>query len=699
MMMMSLMAHPLIAQFIPPSGGGSSDCVGSILICGNAEIGITPNGVGQDEFSNLNNPEPSCLEFSKFAQAWFRVEIETTGTFTFEINPDDGVADYDFAVFGPTADCGNLGEAIRCSSTNPRLAGVPAATGLNDIETDLTEGPGQIGNGFLRRLDVEAGETYYIVVALAVGSGGFTISTGGTTTFPQAAIATDVDDIDVCDDDDGSRDGFQEFDFTNLNSEIINGQPNANVSYHTSLNDANLGVAPISFPYTNTSNPQEIFYRVERTDSQCADFNSFMINVDGSRIDVDVETIFICSNNATETFDFDTIIDQLVSNSNAFDISYYNSLSDAQNETNSQTSTYTVTPTITTAYIKIVDPTSAICDQILNVPLQLDNPPSISNSTTLEVCDDDFDEVVSIDLRDQNDVILNGLDPRNHEVFYYESMIDRDLDQNRLPSNFTNTSNPQFVYVRVINNISDCFIDRQYELVVNPRPFLEPQLPITICTDSPESRLLTVESGFAFYEWSTGESGATLNSIDVTAPGDFTVVVTNAFGCQDSITITVEPSEIAILQRIDITDFQNGNNSASVVVTGSGDYEFAVDDEVYQDSPDFSNLGSGFHNLFVRDKNGCGVLEEEFGILDFEPFFTPNGDGFNDIWTLEALREYPEARLLVFDRYGKLLKQLAYDSVGWDGTFNGEPLPSSTYWYTVEIPDRPIVRGFFAMKR
>lgn len=145
------------------------DCGGSILICGNAEIGITPDGPGNNEFAEPGNIEPRCLAFRQFDQAWFRVEVATDGTVQLEINLDDGVADYDFAVFGPTADCSNLGGAIRCSSTNPQAAGVSGATGLNGTFTDFTEGPGPAGDGFLRELNVLAGETYYIIVALAEG--------------------------------------------------------------------------------------------------------------------------------------------------------------------------------------------------------------------------------------------------------------------------------------------------------------------------------------------------------------------------------------------------------------------------------------------------------------------------------------------------------------------------------------------------
>lgn len=693
-----LLGNEIVAQS-PVSGGSANDCFNSILICGNAAIGITPSGVGFNEFSDPDNPEPECLEFSRFDQAWFRVEIETDGMFTFEINPDDGVADYDFAVFGPTSDCGNLGASIRCSSTNPQAAGVSAATGLNETETDLSEGPGQLGNGFLRQLDVAAGETYYIVVALAVGAGGFTLNTGGTTEFPDAAVANDVSDLQECDDDDGSRDGFKEFDFTSRDVEILNGQPNAVVSYHTSLNDANLGDNPITFPFTNTENPQEIFYRVRRTDSDCADFNSFLLTIDDSRIDTDVEPIFICSENASEIFDFSTIIDDLVTDSSMFDITYHNTFDDAVDEVNNQPSTFVVTSMEQIVYIKIIDPTGALCDSILNVPLTLDNPPAIATPNDLEICDDDFDTIVTTDVSVQDAMILDGLDPSDHTVSYFETTANRDLNENQLTNRFTNVENPQLIFARVTNQTSGCTADTQFELVVRPRPVLAPQESPTICIDGTDVLTLTVESGFAFYDWSDGTSGTMANSIEVMTAGDFTVVVTNNFGCESSLTITVEPSEIAQLERIDITDFQNGNNAVTIVVTGTGDYEYAVDNDFFQDSPDFTGLSSGFHTLFVRDKNGCGILEREFGILDFQPFFTPNFDGFNDTWTLDALSEFPEARLLIYDRYGKLLKQILPSSIGWDGTFNGEPLPSSTYWFTVEIPDRPIVRGFFALKR
>ncbi|WP_194850328.1 T9SS type B sorting domain-containing protein [Nonlabens antarcticus] len=676
-------------------GTNPNDCTGALLICGNTQIGITPDGAGINEFAEPGNKVPICYNFNA-DQAWFKVEVASDGTFQFVIEPDVPLADYDFAVFGPTADCSNLGPAIRCSSTNPIAAGVPGATGLNAASTDVNEGPNDLGDGFLRELDVKAGETYYIIVALAVGSGGFSLSVGGTTTFPNAVKANDVKDITECDNVDGIRDGIKDFDFSSLESQILNSQPNAEVSFYRTLNDANLGLNPITFPFRNTRTSQEIFYRVKSTISDCADFNSFSIQIDGKNVDED--PIYICSSNASENFDLATEIDRLVPNNGMFDISYYNSQGDAETDSNPVSSNITVTSTMRKAYILVSDPTGVLCDVVINVPLVLANPPVIAMPANLPVCDDDFDGFVTTDLKDQNAAILNGLDPANHTVNYYTGSVDRNAQRDAI-NNFSNTVNPQRLFARVTNNTTGCTADTDFQLVVNSIPILAPQADKIYCLNAINPLELIVEPGFAFYEWSTEESGATLNSIFISSPGDYTVVVTNGFGCESSLTITVNPSDNATIESIDVIDFQSGNNSVTINVSGIGDYEFAVDEGFFQDSPDFTGLDGGFHDFRVRDKNGCGTYRGQFSVLDFQPFFTPNADGFNDIWTLDALSDFPEARLLIYDRYGKLLKQILPGAVGWDGTFAGEPLPSSTYWYTLEVPGKTVVKGYFALKR
>ncbi|HLA54746.1 MAG TPA: T9SS type B sorting domain-containing protein, partial [Flavobacterium sp.] len=89
-------------------------------------------------------------------------------------------------------------------------------------------------------------------------------------------------------------------------------------------------------------------------------------------------------------------------------------------------------------------------------------------------------------------------------------------------------------------------------------------------------------------------------------------------------------------------------------------------------------------------------------IIDYPPYFTPNGDGVHDTWNIWSLRDQPSTKIYIFDRYGKFLKQISPEGLGWDGTFNGKPLPSTDYWFTVYYPETGKTTEFkahFSLKR
>lgn len=105
--------------------------------------------------------------------------------------------------------------------------------------------------------------------------------------------------------------------------------------------------------------------------------------------------------------------------------------------------------------------------------------------------------------------------------------------------------------------------------------------------------------------------------------------------------------------------------------------------------------------MVVNDKAGCGVTTAEFSIIGYPKFFTPNDDGFNDTWNLSGTSNVvePDAKIFIFDRYGKLLKQIRAGGIGWDGTFNGKPMPSSDYWFSATLSDGTEFFSHFTLKR
>ncbi|MEP3211405.1 MAG: T9SS type B sorting domain-containing protein [Maribacter sp.] len=181
----------------------------------------------------------------------------------------------------------------------------------------------------------------------------------------------------------------------------------------------------------------------------------------------------------------------------------------------------------------------------------------------------------------------------------------------------------------------------------------------------------------------------------------------NTIECDISKIFEVVSSEIATIGDLSITG-QNGTIDVTVQISGMGDYEFAVDnvDGPYQDSASFQNLEPGFHTFYVRDKNGCGIaektLEQDLTLDGFPKFFTPNGDGINDFWQFIQPTDTGRVEISsisIFNRYGVFLKQIDPTSRGWDGNFNGKPLPASDYWFKAISLENRKIQGHFTLKR
>lgn len=224
-------------------------------------------------------------------------------------------------------------------------------------------------------------------------------------------------------------------------------------------------------------------------------------------------------------------------------------------------------------------------------------------------------------------------------------------------------------------------------LIIRPQP---------IVTDGTAS---FCESGFVdidaeidnvTYDWSTGE---TTKIIRVTTPGTYTVTVTNAVGCSNVRTVTVTEILIPVIDEIII----NGRTVTITTIT-TGDYEYALDGLDYQDSNIFYGVTGGVRTAFVRERR-CGRDMEEFDLIILPKFFTPNNDGYNDTFQIEGNSMIPKVKIAIFDRHGRLIIYLDERNSSWDGTYNGNPLPSTDYWYKANFIDGSEIKGHFSLKR
>ncbi|HMB63704.1 MAG TPA: T9SS type B sorting domain-containing protein [Eudoraea sp.] len=140
-----------------------------------------------------------------------------------------------------------------------------------------------------------------------------------------------------------------------------------------------------------------------------------------------------------------------------------------------------------------------------------------------------------------------------------------------------------------------------------------------------------------------------------------------------------DPDGIVILD--DLSD----SNIVEFFVDGDGSYEYAINNGEFQDSSIFLDVPPGMNTVIINDKNGCGTTEPiPFLVVGYPKFFTPNGDGIHDAWNVLGIETLTNPVVFIFDRYGKLLKQIDETTIGWDGTFNGKPMPSSDYWFRLD---------------
>ena len=250
------------------------------------------------------------------------------------------------------------------------------------------------------------------------------------------------------------------------------------------------------------------------------------------------------------------------------------------------------------------------------------------------------------------------------------------------------------------------------------KPELDIPPNVGICRGEEQVTVSTkvIADGFRWFQIHSNASETLISEslmVTISEPGVYRFEAYNnisLFGetteCLSTTNFLVNDSDVAVVDKIHSTRDAMGVR-LEILVSGPGNYEYALDtiDGPYQDSNVFSSVPSDDIWIYVRDKNGCGITEYLFvqtiSEADFPKFFTPNGDGINDYWKFSPISETSSSLeiVFIFDQYGNLVSQLAPGSQGWDGTFNGRPLLSSTFWYQAISKSGKQIRGFFALKR
>ena len=321
----------------------------------------------------------------------------------------------------------------------------------------------------------------------------------------------------------------------------------------------------------------------------------------------------------------------------------------------------------------------------------------VTDSTDF-ICDEGNDGSETIDLTAYNSKITIC---SSCTFTYFTSLSGAEnqiiADQITTPENYSLALGTSIIYVRIDSN-DKCYQVVQLNLSVVAVPVIAISDTVPLCQNKNVS--IDAGSGFDSYLWSTG---AVSQSITVFDAGSYSVSVTQNHGntiCSSTKKFEVKLSNNATILNIGTKDWTDEENIIMVELADSslGDYEYSVDGITYQDSNTFSGLQTGDYVVYVRDKNGCGTVNQEVFLLNYPKFFTPNGDGYNDTWKIKFSETEPTINTKIFDRYGKFIKELNATSA-WDGTFNTHELPSTDYWFVVKRANGKVYKGHFAMKR
>ena len=673
---------------------------------------------------------PAAFMGTDGQQIWVRVESPVTGCyslsdFTLQFNqphaltrpavysicneelPNDGVAEFDLT----TRDNEILGAAgqgqgytVNYYDGDPKNGGVLIA---DPEHYNNPAGPPVVNP-----------KTLYVEVITTEGCKSYTTLTVKVLALPVPNFNPTA--LEVCDVN-NSPDGVEAFDLTLADSQIRNNGSNYILSYYATPEDAEAGTNPIADPTAHESGSGFVYVRVELNtnnpaEERCHQVVTLELIVNPLPPIGNLNNITNCQQNAdgNHVFNLTEELEKALTeqgvNPDDYDVDFF---TDAALTTPAiPVNAYPITGGSATIYVRVRD-LNTNCEIVKQVTL-LEEEAAIANpvTTVFRECDYDGanDGVISYwDLTLADADIIGTQDPAIHQVTYYETAEDAAAQTNPItnPAAYTNsTAYDMEIWAVIINTSTQSLCPDTTSFMIHVETLPEPVIAGgTICVDKSTGavvRPLLIDTGLSSgtFVWTYTDGDGVTTTLPETGPsilaqaaGQYNVVATSTAGCVSApiapVTVLQSGPAVKLGRGYYVTDYFSDNQTITVTIDGYGVYEYSLDQGPWQTSNVFTNVSPGTHTVTVRDTNpdACDELViTDASIVDYPNFFTPNGDGFHDTWNIIGLQDTGSV-IYIFDRYGKLIKQISPDSEGWDGTFNGVNVPATDYWFTVTYPE------------
>jgi gliding motility-associated-like protein len=511
---------------------------------------------------------------------------------------------------------------------------------------------------------------------------------------------------------------------------ITNVPTSINTKYRVKLNLSGNTCGDISNEITLTVNPKPVILNSIVQLNQCADNAAEITTVNLTEAEINIST------DKTVSFEY------YETEAKAILGGVSNRVSNKEKHPVNKTAS---------AWVRIVS--DKTCYTISRINVTASFAGDINYNKIFEECDDFIDEngndsnkdgVATFDFSSAAQDIKNSLsftDPFIIDVFFYETPEDRDAATHPILdiTKHRNNGNASFafdqtIYIKIKNKNNDCEGIGKLFLKTSKIPEFTvdgeaPNNPIIICTKNiPYTLEVKNPQGTYDYKWSE-KSGTPIpiddiQNIPISHAGEYTVTAysRDTKTCSQSRTISVQKSNFDALDESfvtikDDTSASNSNLSIQIEIPINPlineEFQYALENENgilirnLQDSNIFNNIDGGVYNIIVENKNGCGTSELIVSVIQFPKFFTPNGDGENDTWGIKGANKilYPNSSINIFNRFGKLVAQVPIDSQSWNGTYNGQALPSDDYWFYIQLipadaSKSPILKkGHFSLLR
>lgn len=502
-----------------------------------------------------------------------------------------------------------------------------------------------------------------------------------------------IRDLVVCD----NGNGFAQFDLKPFETAILGTSVNLKVEfYHQngqkiqgSLNNvANL-----------IANEEIITVKAVNTDTNCYNEATFKLMVSPIPVANSLQELIGCDDNndgVSEYFDISNVESTVLGNQQGMKVSYFDNIGNplASPLPNPYTNTVKNQEIITVRVTNVL----TNCYKETPLVLKTASQPQINKPSTRYACDEGNGFATFEMSNIETEIIGNqsGL-----KVMYY------DTNGNQLPSPFPalfrNTeSKSQTIKIRVENEMNNlCYSETSFDLVVNELPRVKIDKNYFLC-NLEASLHLSVENNLDSYSWEfEGNVISNTNEADLINAGKYSLVVgkiQNDVYCENKFDFELIRSVLPTIKSIRYQELSD-HNFIEIIPSFEGNLEYSIDGVNYQDSNYFSNIQGGTYIAYVRDKEGCGKDSKEVIVIDYPKFFTPNHDGYNDLWQIASISKYPNSKISIFDRYGKLLKDLFSNDLGWDGSYNGAEMPSDDYWFKANFDNKTMFSGHFSLKR